>query len=206
MILNLKNISLNSIIFLLFTFCIQETKAQNIEWNLAKDKNGIKVYTRKLPNANFKDYRVEAAFNTTADNFLSFLLDFENYKNWFANTEECYLIEKKSETELIQYFEAHAPWPVSNRECATKFDIKRLDNGNIRINLSLANEYLQTNNGVVRITNFSGFWEITKISENKISVVQQIASDPGGAIPAWLANAVVVDTPYESFNNLKKVF
>ncbi len=187
---------------LLFSFCLS---AQS-DWKLEKDKNGIKVFTRKLPEASLKDYRVEATFDMSVDKLLKIITDFENYKNWFANTAECYLIEKVSDTELIQYFEAKAPWPVSNRDCVTRFKINKKSNGNIRIDLDLAEGYYKDKKNVVHIPAFEGYWELTKIADNKVKAVQQVASDPGGGIPDWLANAFIVDTPFDSFSNLKKQF
>ena len=68
------------LIFCCFIFLSQNTQAQS-NWDLAKDKNGIQVYTRKTPNSDLKDYRVQAEFNTTPQNFLAVILDFDSYKD-----------------------------------------------------------------------------------------------------------------------------
>lgn len=193
------------ILLLSLLFAPNKLAAQT-QWVLEKDKNDIQIFTRKLPNASIKDYRAETVLNASAEEVLSFLIDFDNYKNWFANAEKCYLVKKVSNTELIQYFEAKAPWPVSNRDCVTRFEIDKKPNGDVRINLSLAPEFYEEKSDIVHISEFKGYWEITKIGENKVKIVQEVASNPGGAIPDWLANAFIIDTPFESFSKLKKRF
>jgi len=175
------------------------------EWNLAKNKNNIKVYTRKLPNAKLKDYKAVMELNATVNQVIDVILDFENYKNWFASTATCYLLEKRGENELYQYYEAKAPWPVDNRDVITQFIIEKIDNG-IRLNQKGIPDFIPKKDGIVRIPNFEGYWEVTDIGAGKVKVVQFAASNPGGSIPAWLANTAVVDTPFESFSNLKKRF
>lgn len=172
------------------------------DWNLAKDKNGVKVYTRKLPNAKLKDYKAIMEVTGTVNQVIDILLDFDNYTTWFANTASCSLLEKRSETELYQYFEAKAPWPVDNRDVITQFIVEKIDSG-IRLNQKGIPDFIPKKEGIVRIPSFKGFWEVTDIDGGKVKIIQQAASDPGGSIPAWLANTAVVDTPYESFKNLK---
>ena len=49
-----------------------------------------------------------------------------------------------------------------------------------------------------------GFWKLTPIAENKTKVEYQMHVEPGGYVPAWLANMKIVDTPYTFMYNLRE--
>ena len=64
-------------------------------------------------------------------------------------------------------------------------------------------EYSAEVKGVVRIPYLDGFWLLEKIDDNKTKVTYQVHADPGGTIPAWLANATAVNNPYETLRNMR---
>lgn len=50
-----------------------------------------------------------------------------------------------------------------------------------------------------------GFWRFIPEKEGRIKVIYQIHADPGGDIPSWLANAVAVDSPFNTLKNMLKM-
>jgi hypothetical protein len=65
-------------------------------------------------------------------------------------------------------------------------------------------EYLPLQQGFVRVSRVKGFWQL-KPYEGGVEVVYQVHSDPGGSVPAWLANSFVVDAPFNTLINLRKL-
>lgn len=187
----------------LFCFLTFNLMAQNT-WTVEKAKNDITVSTRKLPNSTLKDYKAEMIVeNATIEEAVNIILNFEAYKGWFPNTHESLLLEKPDANTYIQYYQVKAPWPISNRDIVTKFNIITSEK-EIRIEMqSLGNDFMAEKKGVVRMPSLKGFWLISDLGDGNIRIEQEVASDPGGAIPAWLLNAVVVDTPFDSFTNLR---
>ncbi len=57
---------------------------------------------------------------------------------------------------------------------------------------------------MVRIPKSTGFWTITPISENQTKLEYQMHVEPGGYVPAWLANLKIVDTPFTFLYNLRE--
>ena len=49
-------------------------------WKLEKDKDGIKIWNRKLPNSGLKEYKGITVIQTTVDKLVSF---FKNFKIFF---------------------------------------------------------------------------------------------------------------------------
>ena len=51
----------------------------------------------------------------------------------------------------------------------------------------------------------SRFTVITPLKDGNVRIVQQMLIDPGGSLPAFIANMFVTDGPYYTFLNFKKL-
>ena len=49
-----------------------------------------------------------------------------------------------------------------------------------------------------------GFWSLTP-REGEIEVIYEVHSEPGGSVPAWLANSFVVDAPFNTLQGLRQL-
>lgn len=65
-------------------------------------------------------------------------------------------------------------------------------------------DYLPLQQGFVRVSKVEGFWNLTP-REDEIEVVYQVHSEPGGSVPAWLANSFVVDAPFNTLQGLRQL-
>jgi len=57
----------------------------------------------------------------------------------------------------------------------------------------------------VRVPSSRGMWIVKEKNKNSLQVKYTMQIDPGGAVPAWLANWICAQAPYESFRNLKAI-
>ena len=64
-------------------------------------------------------------------------------------------------------------------------------------------DYLPAVENVVRVPKSYSKMTFTPINESKLKVDYNIHVDPGGQIPAWIANMFSTQGPYETFKNLK---
>src|ERR1700753_3521037 len=85
-------------------------------WQLIKDQDGIKVYTRRQENEKFKEVRADFELNASEDQLISMLQNISHQKDWSYGTKRTFLIKKKSRDTLIYYSEVSLPWPLSNRD------------------------------------------------------------------------------------------
>ena len=58
------------------------------------------------------------------------------------------------------------------------------------------------NDDLIRITKADGYWSFVP-KDQGVVVTYQMHADPGGSIPKWLVNRAVVDTPYDTLNQLR---
>jgi len=179
-----------------------ELFAQN--WDLAKNKNGVKVYTRKVDGYKLKEYKGEAIIKVSANKVLGLLTNVNAYTKWMPDCTQSKLLRKVSETELYQYTVTDAPWPVTDRDNIALMTIKRQSSGAIRLDLEGKPDYMDKNDKYVRVPQLTASWELIPQGDGSTKVVYQGLASPGGSIPDWLANSFVVDTPFNTLVNMRE--
>jgi len=58
---------------------------------------------------------------------------------------------------------------------------------------------------MVRLTEGGGTWKFTRIDENHTALDYYYHGEPGGSIPAWLANSVVEENPFKMLLNFHEL-
>jgi len=194
-----------SCFFLSLTIISFFAPAQN-KWQLSKDNNNIKVFTRKTDSSDFKSVKVEALLTGTCDKLAGILLGIEKQIKWVYKTKSLHLIKRFSQNELIYYAETSLPWPMRNRDQAIHIIIYP-DSANQSIKIITRGEpnAIPVTNGNVRVPYFLGVWQVKTISPGKIFIEYYLDVDPGGSVPAWMSNMFVAKGPYETFMNLAEL-
>jgi hypothetical protein len=181
---------------------LNETRAQQINCDLKRDTDGIKVYTCKTENEKFKTLRAEFAIsNTNIKQLKNFLWDVSLYNTWQYNLMEAHEILATTETELAYRALVDAPWPVENRETIVSMRVVEMDTV-LTINVSRIEYDQPPPDNVIRVPYFEASWKVTQQGKN-LNAIYTLHIDPGGIVPAWLVNMAMADGPYVSFRNLK---
>ena len=190
---------------ILFFALALNASAQN-DWELSKDNNGIKVYTRKTDSSDFKSVKVEAVFTGTCEKLAGILMGVDKNIKWVYKTKSLHLIKRFSANELLYYAETSLPWPMKNRDQAIRINLYP-DSINHALKITTIGEpkAIPATSGIVRVPYFLGVWQVKEISKEKISIEYYLNVDPGGSIPAWISNMFVAKGPYETFVNLSKL-
>ena len=179
-------------------------------WELEKQQDGISVYTKTQLDSAFIAFRGEVVISSTLETVLSVIEDAESMDNWLHECSTSQILEHTSDNEIIVYQETNAPWPVSDRSFVLKMTTERSDAGNrAKVLFSAivenADEALSEvgDEDCVRVTELDGMWLLEQISDTSVHVRYETSADPAGSIPAWLANAFVVDQPFNTLKNLR---
>jgi len=188
----------------LFAFCFSMLSLAQDSWQLKKDRNGIRIYTRDYPNSKFKEYKAVMTVNTTLSEAKDIILDAGRLKDWNYKTSKSRIIKRIEANYYILYLFNDMPWPVLNRDHVSDVITTYPSNKSVLISIKPNNKVLPKIDGVIRITNFKGFWLLEKTGKG-ISITHQLFGDPEGGVPAWLVNSQLVKSPYTSFNNLKEL-
>jgi hypothetical protein len=194
-----------NVLFIIFFALASNASAQD-GWNLSKDKNGIKVYTRKTDSSDFKSVKVVAVMMGTCDKLSGILMGVDKNIKWVYHTKTLRLINRFSNNELIYYAETSLPWPMRNRDQAIRINLYPDSvNHSLKIITTGEPKAIPETKGIVRVAYFLGIWQVKEISDGKISIEYYLNVDPGGSIPAWISNMFVAKGPYETFINLSEL-
>ncbi|HYF68727.1 MAG TPA: hypothetical protein VD884_11350 [Ohtaekwangia sp.] len=94
------------------------------DWELVKDKNGIKVFTRESEHSPIKAFRVVSTFETPHETILGVLLNISSYPEWYDHCKRTKTILHDQEA-VTYYMEISMPLPFDNRDAVYKLEITR---------------------------------------------------------------------------------
>lgn len=199
-----------SLRFILFTGVVLMSlpsiayKGQNETWVYEREKQGIKIFTKKSKWGKLRDSKAEMRVSSTPEQILRTLTDFDNYKTWVARCGQSRLLARLSDNEFITYLYFDAPWPVKNRDCVVRVKIEKDDEtGIITMTQTSEPKYIREEADVVRVEQFISRWSLIPEKEGGTKVINEYSSNPGGNIPDWLTNTQSVENPLETFQNLQ---
>jgi hypothetical protein len=174
-------------------------------WELKKDKDSILIYSRTGKDSKFNELKAVFDLPGNFSQLRSILEDVNHYQDWVYATKASHLIEKKNAGDLVYYSEISVPWPLSNRDFYSNTRIW-LDTASRQLRISSQNvsKNYPVKNHLVRIPFLRAQWLITMPSSTRLHVEYTLAWNPGGSIPAWVANLFSTTGPFHSFSELRK--
>lgn len=172
-------------------------------WKLEKSKEGINVYTAEQKNSSFKAIKVECTLKGTYAKLISILTNVAGFHKWIYNNKQSKLLKKNSTYDFVYYSETSMPFPVANRDVIIRMQIKTDSLPKfMTVAGSNQDEYIPPIPGLQRIEHYRASWKITMPTAGTLHIVYNLEVDPGGSLPAWLANSFADKGPFNTFSNL----
>jgi hypothetical protein len=189
-------------LFVLCSLLITDCSAQ-YNWKLEKEKNGINVYLSNVQGSNFKAVKVECTLKGTYAKLIALLTNVSHLEDWIYNNKTSRMLRQDTPLDFTYYSETHMPWPLSNRDAIIHLRIKT-DSLPRFLSISGTGEpgLVPSIPGKVRVTHYKASWKVTMPTAQSIQVIYLLEVDPGGSIPAWIANSFADKGPYGTFSNL----
>ena len=191
-------------LFFFFLACVSISLGfSQANWKLSKNKDGIQVYQRDSKTSDFKSIKVECILEGNFEKLIAIINNVTHYKDWVYNNKTASLLKRISAYEFYYYTEAYLPWPLDNRDAVMHTKITRDSlNRFLKINSVAVPGFVAQKAGKVRIMRSDINWYVTRVSSNNMHITYTFETDPGGGVPAWLANSFADKGPYESFKKL----
>ena len=179
------------------------TSLTSFAWDLEKHEDGIKIYTQETQGSDFKAFRGEMTIKAALQDTLSVIKDVGNMDQWLHECTTSTVLEQPSENEIIVYQETNAPWPVSDRNFVLKMKVLRPNTTTAIVQFKALIEPEVPDTDCVRVTELVGSWTLKQLTPKQLHITYETSANPAGDIPAWLANAFVVDQPFNTLRNLR---
>lgn len=176
-------------------------------WKLVKEGEGVQVFTQPSRFESFKMFKGTTTLSTTLQQAVSFLTQADKATQWLHDCIESKVLEKYNPNHYLVYQVTKAPWPVSNRDYVLDIKIEYSDdNLSADIFVEAQSGFVDPHKKRIRVTELHGHWRLEQLNEASLKLTLQTEANPTGTIPAWLANAFVVDQPYNTLRNLQRHF
>ncbi|MFY0690181.1 MAG: hypothetical protein JXQ90_23610 [Cyclobacteriaceae bacterium] len=174
---------------------------------LKEDADAIYVYLCDSELSDFKEIFVEFEVEATLAQYTEAVLNVSEYSTWQYKCTNQKIVKQNSQTDFYYYAEIETPWPVDNRDVI--FHLKLYQDPKTQIISQTLEEipnFIDHYDGIVRIPKAFSTLTLIPIDEQKLKVNYHLTVDPGGEIPAFIANAFAAKAPWQTFSNIRKRF
>ena len=176
------------------------------DWELKRDRGGIKVYVRDQPDSNIKELKFTTTVAASLQTIAAVLMHVEGFDDWVYASMESRVIKKVSDEEVYYYTQIDFPWPLDNRDLVlhSKFwqDKKTLA---LHSKTSSCQWMEKEKEDLVRIKKADIHWIFTPLGNGKVRLDYTLNSDPGGSIPAWMINLAADQGPLQTMIKFKEM-
>ncbi|WP_051640713.1 START domain-containing protein [Thiomicrorhabdus sp. Milos-T2] len=183
--------------------CLNSTPVKAWTLEPTDEDSPVQVWTQAVPNSKFKAFKGQVVVNQPLEKTYAVIHDTQNIPKWYHNTPIAKNIKTINKNQSLTYSVTKTPWPVTDRDSVTLVTNKPLKNGGLLIELKAMPNAYPRQEDKIRIPRLEGFWKLIPKNEKQTEVTFQISAEPGGEIPSWLANAMVIDMPFYTLTNLK---
>lgn len=178
--------------------------AREENWQLAKDDNGVSIFTRAVEGSPFLEVKGTVTLNAPFSRVSELMGTGESCAPWRANCKSSQVLEKVSEQERYVYLILDLPWPASDRDLVihskTEFD-ESSRTATVQLNSDSSRHPPQ---GYVRAES-RGRFMITARSTGRVEFTYTMHTELGGNLPPKTVNSRLVEIAFDELTSLRKL-
>jgi hypothetical protein len=171
-------------------------------WQLRKNENGIKVYTKEKEDTHIYMYKVVTKVSVSPETFYRQVVDFRENLKHMELVDSIRFLDHQTDRRYRNYMHFNLPWPIKDREMVMEMLVTK-DQDAIYLESNDLPEYLPKNRRAIRIKDFQEKWTIQNgknQDESQITITGWV--DPGGALPGWVVNLFSANTPFRLISGM----
>jgi hypothetical protein len=174
-------------------------------WDFIKEKDGIKIYTRKDAGSTLKSFKGVTDIHAPVEKVFNLIGNVKNLDWWDKNLREIKVLFYEKEKRSQYYLVYDSPWPVTDRDLCVDATITTDPVTGVRTiySVPLVN-VIPVNPQYVRITNYWQKWIVEPTGKDVVHVILEGHVDPAGSVPDWIYNMVITDTPLKIIRGIKQ--
>lgn len=177
--------------------------AASQDWRPRAEKDGVQTWTKKIEGSKYHAVRGETILNSTVARLVAVINDAAACIEWADLCAKSFVQEQVTSREAYIYTLNDMPWPVKDREVLAH--VKWMREGNrVEMQSEAIPGRIDASKGIVRIAQARATWQFTPTEDGRVHAVFEIHMDPNGAIPGWLLNRLVLNSPFNTFSSLEK--
>ena len=173
-------------------------------WEEKRNRSGIAIYTSEVEGSPYRAVRGAMFVKGSIHSLVALIEDYEVCPEWAALCKEARVVERVSPTETYAYFYNDVPFPVSDRDAYTHIRWTLDESGRVTMT-SIAQEGGVPESKAVRLKDAITQWHFSDQGDGTVLVENFAHIDPNGPTPAWITNMLLIDSPYESMRDMRKL-
>lgn len=175
-------------------------------WQLKRDKQGVKIYTRSVKDSAYKEIKGVTLINTRLSSLVALMRDPQGCAEWEDLCKDSKLYGSISAKEYYVYTLNDLPWPFADRDVLAHVTWQQNpDTLQVSMHSQATKGMLKINKDIIRVTEAHASWVLKPLNDGQIEVTVTAHINPGGSLPGWMTKFFLVDSPYKSLINLKRV-
>lgn len=178
------------------------------DWSLARDRDGIKVWTRDVPGHPIRAFKAVMVVQSSLTGLVNLVLDTDSASRWVYRTDRIELIRRDVESgSFVIRAETDFPWPLNNRDVVVAGRIEQDEKtGAVTIqSYSLPPDAYPEVAGFVRMPDMEGTWLFRPLGTGSVEVTMVGRANPGGNVPAGIVNLIIHETPYRTLQGMRRL-
>lgn len=177
-------------------------------WEQVLDEDGVRIYTRDWPGSSFIAVKLRHNLKTSLSNVVGNILHVEAMGEWVDDLKEVRLLtDFDGAKPRAYYLRMGLPWPMEDRDVIRQQSVSQ-NPETLVVTVSESNtaDVLDEVDGVTRVPHGQSQYVLTPTPEGTVDVIWQGHNEPGGLVPAFLANWMIENIFYDSTMNMRARF
>ena len=180
-----------------------QTSAKESGWKKVKAEAGVEVFEKKVNGK--VAFRGIGEIEGDPAKLVGVLENPARWKDWIDNFQSGRLLEKKTDYHKVFYQSFDFPFPVSDRDLIYESKISCEDQGRtVRVEMHSVRHALAPKTVGVRVNLTYASYRMEVIGKERMVVVFETMSDPGGTIPEFMTNWATRSYPVTLFEGLRR--
>ena len=174
------------------------------DWEPLVNREPLAVMRRDYQGSALDEIRGITRLKASLNAVMALLKDAAFNHHWVYRSGGARVLAEKGYAQAYVYGVVDAPWPMSDRDTVVRFDYQQ-DPVTREIQIDITNfpDFIPPEQGLVRVPDFGGFWNLRPLPDGWVEVTYQVYGDPGGFIPVWAANRAAVASVTRTLQNMK---
>lgn len=196
-------------LIILLSFLSYPTFSQEIlsEWKSARKNENVELQYRWVcigDTLKTRELRALFSVNATAEAIINNLNTESNFQNWSVGVRRCKNIEQTA-IGWIMYSLYDIPIPFKQQDLIAKYTVEQHLNRTVVTIESLPN-YFPPEKDITRINNYSGYWILESVNDNRTHVMFHSTSYTKPMFPRFIQDPILQRMLIKSFETLINQF
>lgn len=176
------------------------------DWHSVSDDGSVSVQHREYQGSALHEIRGVTRLRTSLNAVMALLKDAHFNSQWVHRSGGAKILKENGYAQAYVYGIVDAPWPIRDRDAVVRFDYgQHPESAEILVKITNFPTFTEPESQYVRVPDFGGFWRLRPQTDGWVEVTYQVHGDPGGWIPAWLANAAAIRSVTRTLKNMASV-